>query len=90
VSGKFKDAACAQQVEEVISLCPKLYSIKMYEDGKENAKCKGITKAVIKNAIYHEDNKDTLFTGKEQLRIMIIIQCDRYEVYSIEVNKVAL
>jgi len=31
-----------------------------------------------------------LFTGKEQLRAMKIIQSDRHEVYSVEVNKLAL
>jgi len=48
VLGKFKDEACGQQIEEVVALCPKSYSIKMYEDGKENKKCKEITKAVTK------------------------------------------
>ena len=31
-----------------------------------------------------------MFTGKEQMRTMNIIQSDRHEVYSVEVNKVAL
>jgi len=31
-----------------------------------------------------------LFNGKEQLRAMKIIQSDRHEVYSVEVNKLAL
>jgi len=42
----------------------KSYSIKMYEDGKENKKCKGITKTVTKNTISHEDYRNTLFTWK--------------------------
>jgi len=46
--GKFKDEACGQQIEEVVARCPKSYSITMYEDGKENKKCKGIKKAVTK------------------------------------------
>ena len=29
-------------------MCPKSYSNKMYEDGKENKKCKGIMKTVTK------------------------------------------
>jgi len=48
----------------------------MYEDGKENKKCKGITKTVTKNTISHEDYRNTLFTGKEQMRTMKIIQSD--------------
>ena len=74
VPGKFKDEACGQQIEEAVALCPKSYSIKTYEDGEENKNCKGITKTVTKNTISHEDYKNTLFTGKEQMRTMKIIQ----------------
>ena len=38
VPGKFKDEACGRQAKEVVTLCPKSYSIEMYEDGKENNK----------------------------------------------------
>jgi len=51
---------------------------------------KEITKTITKNAISHEDYKNTLLTGKEQMRTMNIIRSDRHEVYSVEVNKVAL
>ena len=88
--GKFKDEARGQQIEEVLALCPESYSIKMYEEGKENKKCKGITKTVTKNVTSHEDYKNTLFTGKEHMRTMKIIRSDRHEVYSVEVNEVAL
>ena len=40
--------------------------IKMYEEGKENKKCKGIVKAVIKNAISHKDYKKCLFSKENQ------------------------
>jgi len=62
----------------------------MCENGKENKTCKSITKTVTKNTISHEDYKNTLFTGKEQMRTMKIIQSDQHEVYSVEVNKVRL
>jgi len=48
VLGKFKDEACGRQIEEIVALCPKSYSIKMCEDGRENKKCKCITKTVTK------------------------------------------
>ena len=51
---------------------------------------KEITKTITKNAISHEDYKNTLLTGKEQMRTMKIIQSDQHEVYSVEVNKVRL
>ena len=66
VLGKFKDEPCGQQIEEVVALCPKSYSVKMYEDGKENKKCKGITKAITKNTISHEDYKTLCLLEKNR------------------------
>jgi len=83
VPGKFRDEARWQQVEEVVALCPKWHSIEMYEDGKEEKKCRGITKAVTRNTVSHEDYKNCLFTGKKQMRTMNIIRSDRHEVYSV-------
>jgi len=88
VIGMFKDEAMGKQIDEFVGLRAKLYSYKMYE-GKET-KCKGITKAVIKNSITHEDYKDCLFTRVEQLRSMNVIRSHLHEVYSEQVNKIAL
>ena len=40
--------------------------------------------------ISHEDYKNCLFTGEKQMRTMNIIRSDLHEMYSEEVNKVAL
>jgi len=39
----------------------------MYEEGKENKKCKGIVKAVIKNAISHEDYTNVCLVKKNNI-----------------------
>ena len=72
-----------------MGLRAKLYSFKMYE-GEETKKCKGVKKSVVKKRIAHEDYKTCLFTGKEQIRKMNIIRSYNHEVYTEEVNKVAL
>ena len=59
-------------------------------EGNENKRCKGITKPVFKTSITHEDYKTCLFTGKEQLRKMPVIRSHNHEVYTEEINKVAL
>ena len=59
-------------------------------EGEESKKCKGIKKSVVKKSIAHEDYKKCLFTGKEQLRKMNIIRSHKHEVYTEEVNKIAL
>ena len=89
VLGMFKDEAAGGVIDEFVGLRAKLYSYKMFK-GEESKKCKGVKKSVIKKTITHQDYKKYLFTGKEQLRKMNIIRSHRHEVYTEEVNKVAL
>ena len=88
--GMFKDEACGKQIEEFVGLRAKLYSYKMHEDGKEEKKCKGVKKLVVRKTISHEDYKNCLFSGEEQMRRMNVIRSHLHEMYSEEVNKVAL
>ena len=89
VLGKFKDEAEGKPINEFVGLRSKAYSFKM-DEGKEIKKCKGIKKAVVERTIRHEDYKKCLETGKEQLRKQNIIRSYQHEVYTEEVNKVAL
>ena len=89
VLGTFKDEAGGKVIDEFVGLRAKLYSYKMLE-GEESKKCKGVKKSVVKKSITHEDYKKCLFTGKEQLRKMNLIRSHMHEVYTEEVNKVAL
>ena len=59
-------------------------------EGEESKKCKGVKKSVVKKGIVQEDYKKCLFTGKEQLRKMNVIRSHMHEVYTEEVNKIAL
>ena len=85
----FKDEVKGIVIVEFVGLRAKLYSFKMFE-GEETKKCKGVKKSVVKKSIIHEDYKKCLFTGKEQLRKMNVIRSHKHEVYTEEVNKVAL
>ena len=89
VLGMFKDEVNGDIIDEFVGLRAKLYSYKMFE-GKESKKCKGVKKSVVKKSITHEDYKTCLTTGKEQLRKQNIIRSYKHEVYTEEVNKVAL
>ena len=89
VLGMFKDEAMGKSIKEFVGLRAKLYSYKMFE-GEESKKCKGIKKRVVEKSITHEDYKNCLLTGKEQVRKMNIIRSYNHEVYTEEVNKVAL
>ena len=81
----FKDEAVGGSIEEFVGLRSKLYSFKMCE-GEETKKCKGVKKS----SIAHEDYKTCLFNGKEQICKMNVIRSYNHEVYTEEVNKVAL
>ena len=89
VLGMMKDEAAGKIIKEFVGLRSKLYSFKM-EEGGENKKCKGIKKQVVENSITYEDYKTCLTTGKELLRKQNILRSYNHEVYTEEINKVAL
>ena len=90
VIGMMKDEAGGKIIEEFVGLRSKLYSVRMYEDKKEEKKCKGIKKSVIKKTITHQDYKDCLISGKKQMRSMNIIRSYKHEIFTETVNKIAL
>ena len=89
VLGMFKDEAAGKIIKEFVGLRAKLYSYIM-DEGEEHKKCKGIKKQVVTTSIKHEDYKICLTTGKEQLRKQNILRSYEHEVFTEEVNKVAL
>ena len=89
VIGMFKDEVAGKQITEFVGLRPKLYSFKV-EGEKANKKCKGIKKNVVKKGINFQDYFECLFSGEKQMRSMKIIRSENHEIYSKEVNKVAL
>ena len=89
VLGMMKDEAGGKIIKEFVGLRAKLYSFVM-DDGEETKKCKGIKKQVVESSIRHEDFKTCLTTGKEQLRKQNILRSYNHEVYTEEINKVAL
>ena len=89
VLGMMKDEAAGKIIKEFVGLRSKLYSFVM-DDGGEIKKCKGIKKQVVERSIRHEHYKTCLITGKELLRKQNILRSYEHEVYTEEVNKVAL
>ena len=89
VLGMFKDEAAGKIIIAFVGLRAKLYSFIM-EDGKENKRCKGVKKQVVESSITHEDYKTCLRTGKELLRKQNILRSYDHDIFSEEVNKIAL
>ena len=89
VIGMFKDEVAGRQITHFIGLRPKLYTFKI-EDGYTSKKCKGVKKSVVKKGIDFEHYFECLFTGEKQMRTMKIIRSVNHDIYSKEVNKIAL
>ena len=89
VLGMMKDEAAGKILNEFVGLRAKLYSFKM-DEGKENKRCKGIKKGVVKRTIRHNDYLTCLITGKEQYRTQSIIRSYEHVLYTEEINKIAL
>ena len=76
-------------IEEFVGLRAKLYSYKMFE-GKEEKKCKGVKRSVVKKDISHENYRDCLFSEKPQMRKMNVTRSQGHEIFSETLNKIAL
>ena len=85
----FKDEVASRQITHFVGLRPKLYSFKV-EGGGLTKKCKGIEKNVVKREISFEGYAHCLFSGDKQMRAMKIIRSENHDIYSKEVNKIAL
>ena len=90
VVGMFKDEAGGKIIEEFVGLRAKLYSYKMYKTKKEIKKCKSIKEGVVKSKISFNDYKRCLFNGKKQYRQMNVFRTRKHEIFTEEINKVAL
>ena len=89
VIGMFKDEVAGKQITRFVGLRPKLYSFDIEED-KEVRKCKGIKKNVVKKKLDFNDYVKCLFSGEKEMRKMKIIRSEKHDIYSKEVNKIAL
>ena len=74
---------------EVIALRPKIYSYLM-DDGSNHKKAKGTKKCIIKQKLMFENYKDCAFNNKTVYRSQEIFKSYYHDVYSEEVNKIAL
>ena len=101
VIGMFKNEAAANNITHFVGLSSKSYSYLMEisygKNGKleepENdtiRKAKGVKKNVIKKSLTFEDYKKCLFSEEKVLKEMNIIRSKNHDIYSMNVNKVAI
>ena len=92
VIGLMKDKLGDAIMTEFVALRPKLYSFRKVDGSKasEDKKCKGIKKCFVKKILTFEDYKTCLFNDSTEYRSQLMFRSTKHQVYTIEVNKVAL
>ena len=89
VIGLMKDELGGKIMIEFVALRPKTYSYLM-DDDSEAKKAKGTKKCIIKRMIKFLDYKDCLMNNKVVLKSQQRFKSERHNVYTEEVNKIAL
>ena len=96
--GKFKDEMHSLVIKEFTALNPKVYSIihEHFDKDKNTIieqntkKLKGVSKAVVKNNITHQDYVDVWKTNKSISKEVIGIRSLNHQIYTYKQDKVAL
>ena len=89
VPGLFKDELGRKIVAEVVGLRPKTYAY-LVDDSSEHKKSKGTKECAIKQKLMLENFKDCLFNNKIFYRSQERFKSYYHDVYTEEVNKIAL
>ena len=89
VIGLFKDELRRKITKEFCALRAKTYSYLM-DDDSEKKKSKQIKKCVIKRRLTFENYKDSLFDNKTILKSQQRFKTHHHDLYTEEVNKIAL
>ena len=89
VIGKMKDESNFIPITEFCSLAPKSYSFKTDLDEIKKT-CKGVSRAVLKKEISHDDYKNTLKTNEKVLKINTSIRSFKHQVFTYQCVKVCL
>ena len=89
VIGIFKDELGGKIINEFVALTSKTY-LYLMDDDSERKKGKGTKKCVIKRRIIFENYTDCLFNDKTMLKSQERFKSDCHNVYTEQINKMAL
>ena len=85
----FKDELGGKIMKEFCALRAKTYTYLM-EGDSEMKKAKGVKRCVIKRRLIFENYKDPLFNNKTIMQPQVRFKSDHHNVYTEQVNKIAL
>ena len=87
--GLMKDELGGKIMTEFVAFRPKTYSY-LTDDCEEDKKAKGTKKCVIKQRLKFNDYKDCLLNNEIMLKSQQRFKSEKHDVYTEEVNKIAL
>ena len=88
VIGKMKDELEGKIMTEFVALRPKSCAYKF--NSKEEKKCKGIKKCIIKETLGFDDYVNFFLSSTNDYRSQLMFRSTKHEVHTAKVNKVAL
>ena len=89
VIGLFKDELGTKTIKEFCALRAKAYAY-LIDDNSEKKKAKGTKKCVIKSQPIFENYTDSLLDDKIILKSQQVFRSDHHNVYTVEINEIAL
>ena len=89
VIGMLKDKLGGKIMKEFCALRAKTYTYLM-DDDSEKKKAKGIKRCLIRRRLMFENYEDSLFNNSTILKSQLRFKSDHHNVYTKEVNKIAL
>ena len=89
VIGMFKDECAGKIMQGFVGLRPKAYAFTV-KGGKTIKRAKGVKKAVVKKNLTFDNYMHCLRSQQDIYRSMNIFRSQRHQIYTQEVNKVAL
>ena len=90
VIGMLKDEVGGRQTSEFVGLRTKLYSYVLDSSNEQEKKFRGVKKAVVNKDINFQDYEDCRINGGKKMRVMNLIRSRDHDIYTEEVNKIAL
>ena len=88
VIGKIKEDLGGKIMTEFVALRPKSYAYKY--NSKEEKKCKGVKKCIIKKTLGFDDYVNCFLGSTNDYRSQLMFRSTKHEVHMVKVNKVAL
>ncbi len=90
VPGKFKDEMPGIQIQEFLSICPKVYTIKTSNPVNDVKKAKGVQRNIIKNEVSFLDYYNCLFNEQNLMKHQTTFRSKKHNIHTVKQAKLAL